>query len=83
MPCDSFLAGISLIPLGFLLLMEGLLLGQRLSLPGVAGKKAMAENSTFTLSFLAQEDGRENNNNKNKNKFKSSELCAGNAVFHY
>lgn len=36
---------------------EGLLLGQRLSLPGAAGKKATAENSTFSLSFLVQGDG--------------------------
>lgn len=35
---------------------EGLLLGQRFSLPGAAGKKATAGNSTFTLSFQAQRD---------------------------
>lgn len=37
---------------------EGLFLGQRLSLLGAAGKRARAENTTFTLSFLAEGDGR-------------------------
>lgn len=35
---------------------EALLLGQRLSVPGAAEKKATAENSMFTLSLLAQGD---------------------------